>query len=89
MAIHNWAESLYGIEHPKDLNQWYRALDFLIERKETVEKDLFESQKDLFNSEIDIVLMDTTSLVYFGDGDKAEGILNYGYSKEKRLSPGL
>ena len=29
--------------------------------------------------------MDTTSLVYFGDGDKANGILNYGYSKEKRF----
>ena len=85
LAIHSWAESLYGIKHPKDLNQWYRALDFLIEHKEVIEKDLFESQKDLFNCEIDVVLMDTTSLVYFGDGDKAEGILNYGYSKEKRF----
>ena len=85
LAIHSWAESLYGIKHPKDLNQWYRALDFLITHKEVIEKDLFESQKDLFNSEIDVVLMDTTSLVYFGNGDKAESILNYGYSKEKRF----
>ncbi len=85
LAVHEWSKSLYGIEPPKDLNQWYRALDFLIEHKEAVEKDLFESQKDLFNQEIDIVLMDTTSLVYFGDGDKAEDILNYGYSKEKRF----
>lgn len=85
LAIHEWSKSLYGFTHPKDLNQWYRALDFFIEHKETIEKDLFESQKDLFNSEIDIVLMDTTSLVYFGDGDKAASILNYGYSKEKRF----
>ncbi len=85
LAAHEWSKSLYGLTHPKDLNQWYRALDFLIEHKEAVEKDLFESQKDLFNFEIDIVLMDTTSLVYFGDGDKAENILNYGYSKEKRF----
>ena len=85
LAIHDWSKSLYGIKPPRDLNQWYRALDFLIEHKDPIEKDLFESQKDLFNSEIDIVLMDTTSLVYFGDGDKAENILNYGYSKEKRF----
>jgi transposase len=40
---------------------------------------------DLFHQEIDMVLMDTTSVVYFGDGDKAEDILDYGYSKEKRF----
>ncbi|MFH0763786.1 MAG: IS1634 family transposase [Candidatus Omnitrophota bacterium] len=85
LAIHEWSKSLYGIKPPKDLNQWYRTLDFIIEHKEMIEKDLFESQKDLFNAEIDVVLMDTTSLVYFGDGDKAENILNYGYSKEKRF----
>jgi transposase len=85
LAVHEWSKFLYGITSPKDLNQWYRALDFLIAHKEIIEKDLFESQKDLFNQEIDVVLMDTTSLVYFGDGDKAEGILDYGYSKEKRF----
>ena len=85
LAIHDWSKSLYGIKPPKDLNRWYRALDFIIKHKEVIEKDLFESQKDLFNSEVDIILMDTTSLVYFGDGDKAESILNYGYSKEKRF----
>jgi transposase len=85
LAIHDWSKSLYGIKSPKDLNQWYRTLDFIIKHKEITEKDLFESQKDLFNAEVDVVLMDTTSLVYFGDGDKAESILNYGYSKEKRF----
>jgi transposase len=85
LAIHEWSKSLYGVNPPKDLNQWYRALDFLITHKDSIERDLFESQKDLFNFEVDIVLMDTTSLVYFGDGDKGESILNYGYSKEKRF----
>ena len=32
-----------------------------------------------------MVLMDTTSLVYFGDGEKAEEILDYGYSKQRRF----
>ena len=85
MAIDEWTRNLYGINPPKDLNQWYRALDLLIGHKDELEKDLFESGKDLFNQEIDVVLMDTTSLIYFGDGQKAENILDYGYSKQKRF----
>lgn len=85
MAIHEWSKSLYTIKSPKDLNQWYRSLDLLIEHKERIEKDLFEENKDLFNQEIDVVLMDTTSLSYFGDGERAEKILDYGYSKQKRF----
>ena len=84
LATHEWARDVYGIKEACDLNQWYRALDFLIEHKDRLEIDLYESQKDLFHQEIDVVLMDTTSVVYFGEGDKAEGILDYGFSKEKR-----
>ncbi len=85
LATHSWANGLYGIKGVFDINQWYRSLDFLIEHKDELEADLFETQKDLFNQEIDMVLMDTTSVVYFGDGEKAEGILDYGFSKEKRF----
>ena len=84
-AIHEWIKTIYGIEEVKDIHQWYRSLDFLIEHKDRLEKDLHYAQRDLFNQEIDVVLMDTTSLVYFGDGQKAEGILDYGYSKQKRF----
>lgn len=85
MAIHEWIKDVYGLKEVRDLHQWYRALDFLITNKDKLEKDLFEENKDLFNQEIDVVLMDTTSLVYFGDGQKAESILDYGYSKQKRF----
>jgi len=85
MAIHEWIKGVYGLKEVRDLHQWYRSLDFLIERKDKIEKDLFEENKDLFNQEIDVALMDTTSLVYFGDGERAENILDYGYSKQKRF----
>ena len=84
-ATHRWAREVYGIKDCEDLNQWYRALDFLITHKGELEADLYEAQKDLFNQKIDMVLMDTTSVVYFGDGEKAEEILDYGYSKAKRF----
>ena len=50
-----------------------------------MEKELYNNQRDLFHQEIDMVLMDTTSVVYYGDGGKAEDILDYGYSKQKRF----
>ena len=85
LAVHEWVKNIYGIKEVADLNQWYRSLDFLITHKDKLENDLFLRQMDLFHQEIDVVLMDTTSLVYWGDGEKAEGILDYGYSKEKRF----
>ncbi len=85
LATHEWVEGLYGVEPVEDLNQWYRTLDMLIEQKDQLEHDFFSVRKDLFNQEIDLVLMDTTSVVYWGDGEKAEKILDYGYSKEKRF----
>jgi hypothetical protein len=89
LGARKWVESLYGIKDIGDLHQWYRALDFLIEHKDELEVDLYEADRDLFNQETPkgypMVLMDTTSVVYFGDGEKAEDILDYGYSKEKRF----
>ena len=85
LGAQSWAENLYGVKDVGDLHQWYRSLDFLITHKDELESDLYEAQKDLFNQEIDVVLMDTTSVVYWGDGEKAEEILDYGFSKEKRF----
>ena len=84
LGTNRWAKSLYGFNEETDMHQWYRSLNFLIKNKDKLEIDLYEAQKDLFHQEIDILLMDTTSVVYFGEGNKAEDILDYGFSKEKR-----
>ena len=84
LGTNRWAKSLYGLNEITDMHQWYRSLNFLIKNKNKLEIDLYEAQKDLFHQEIDILLMDTTSVVYFGEGSKAEDILDYGFSKEKR-----
>jgi transposase len=87
-----WQESTEGIEK-FDLHQYYRALDYLIQKKEDIEVDVFHQMRDLFNTELDIVLFDTTTLVYYGqggekndDGTKPEDqeLLDYGFSKAHR-----
>ncbi len=79
-----WANNVYGLEKFQ-LHQYYRSLDFLIEHKPQIEQDLFHNIRDLFNLEVDLVLFDTSSIIYRGDGDRAEEILDYGFSKEKRF----
>lgn len=79
-----WADNVYGLEKFQ-LHQYYRSLDFLIEHKPKIEQDLFHNIRDLFNLEVDLVLFDTSSIIYRGDGGRAEEILDYGFSKEKRF----
>lgn len=85
LSTQEWLKGIYGIKEVKDITRLYRSLDFLIRHKDGVEKYLYESRKDLFNQDLDMVLMDTTSVVYFGEGEKAQEILDYGYSKAKRF----
>jgi transposase len=84
LATSRWVEQVYGLE-VYDINHYYRSLDFLIEHKDRIEQDLYAGIKDLFNLEVDLVLFDTSSIIYRGDGGMAEEILDYGFSKEKRF----
>ena len=84
-----WEEGVEGVQG-FDLHQYYRALDYLIDKKDKIEKDVFFRMRDLFNTELDIVLFDTTSLVYYGDGNQDDEkpedakLLDYGFSKARR-----
>lgn len=84
---HHSAQWLKGVYEPKwnglELQHFYRALDFIYERKSDFEKELFFKAASLFNQELDLVMFDTTSIKYWGEGNKVD-ILKYGYSKEKR-----
>lgn len=63
-------------------HHYYRALDFLAERKGTIEEQLFLMDTDLFSRNLDIVFFDTTSTYFEG---RAEGELaQYGFSKDHR-----
>ena len=87
-----WQQNTEGVQS-FELHQYYRALDYLIEQKDSIEMNIFYQMRDLFNTELDIVLFDTTTLVYYGEGaDKNEDgekpsdqeLLDYGFSKAHR-----
>jgi len=79
-----WMNSVYASKWESlQLQHLYRALDFIYHHKTDLEKDLFFKTADLFNQELDLVMFDTTSIKYWGEGEDVN-ILQYGYSKEKR-----
>jgi transposase len=88
-----WEQDIEGVKS-FSLHQYYRALDYLVEHKDEIEKKVFYQMRDLFNTELDIVLFDTTSLVYYGDGPARDEktnekpadahLLDRGFSKAHR-----
>ncbi len=79
-----WQDDVYGLKKFES-HQYYRALDYLIDNKESIEQGLYHRVRDLFSQSVDVVLFDTTTVVYFGEGDKGEDLLKQGFSKDKRF----
>lgn len=74
--MNDYAEKLNIQEH-----HLYRALDYLIECKEEIEKNIFDSLKEKFNLNKDLIYYDLTSS--YVEGKKCE-IAFYGHSRDHR-----
>jgi transposase len=78
-----WSKDIYEI-NKFESHEYYRAMDYLIEHKDKIEQGVFYRMRDIFTQDVDVVLFDTTSLVYYGDADKGEKLLKKGFSKARR-----
>lgn len=67
-----------------NLQHFYRALDYLVQRKDAIEETLLKRRDELFGKHLDLVLFDTTTIKYWGIHSDSQ-LLQYGYSKEKRM----
>ncbi|GLI53493.1 IS1634 family transposase [Thermodesulfovibrio yellowstonii] len=65
------------------INHLYRALDVLAERKEEIEEHLFQRRYNLFNSHVDVVFYDVTT-VYF-ESQREDVLRKYGFSKDGKI----
>ena len=83
LGVSEWIKTVYRPEWERlELNHFYRALDFLAEHKALLEEALYARVWDLFNLKLDLVLWDTTTTYFEGRG--AEGLAEFGFSKDKR-----
>jgi len=89
-----WEQGVYGIKR-FECQHYYRAMDYLMDHKQAIELELFRKMKDHFCEDFDVILFDTTSLIYYGDRepdieDPANGdpekkpLLARGFSKDHR-----
>lgn len=83
-GVEEWVREDVALGNPEpiSLQHLYRAMDFLLEHEEAIQKEVFFSTADLFNLEVDLLFFDTTSV--YVECEEEEGIRRYGHSKDKR-----
>lgn len=85
-AVEEWVREdvVLGNEEPISLQHLYRAMDFLLDNEDSIQKEVFFATADLLNLEVDLLFFDTTSTYFEMDEEDQEGLKRYGYSKDKR-----
>lgn len=65
-----------------DPQVFYRAMDFVLEADEAIQREVFFAVANLLNLEVDVLLFDTTSTWFETEED--DGFRRYGHSKDHR-----
>ena len=89
LHMEHWVENeAYINDLPKvEVHQLYRAMDFLLEASEKIQHDVFFSVANVFNLEVDLLFLDTTT-TYFeiegedDDTDDEDGFRKRGHGKD-------
>jgi hypothetical protein len=87
LAIEQWtAEEVFlgGDESPLQVQHFYRAMDFLLEHAEAIQKEVFWSTASLLNLTVDLIFFDTTNTYFEIEEPGPSELKAYGKSKEKR-----
>ena len=87
LAIEQWAAEevfLGGDESPLHVQHFYRAMDFLLEHAESIQREVFWSTASLLNLTVDLIFFDTTNTYFEIEEPGASELKAYGKSKEKR-----
>jgi transposase len=86
LAIEQWvANEVYlGSEDQLQVQHFYRAMDFLLEHTEVIQKEIFWSTASLLNLTVDLIFFDTTNTYFEADEPGPSDLKAYGKSKHKR-----
>jgi hypothetical protein len=86
LAALAWATADIALPRVSELGQdpqvFYRAMDFLLEADEPIQREVFFAVANLLNLEVDVLLFDTTSTWFEVEDD--DGFRRYGHSKDHR-----
>jgi len=84
LSTYEWIREEVYFPEGKDLawHHFYRAMDFLNEVGEELERRIFAEVAHLFNLRVDLVFFDTTSVYFEVEGE--DELRRYGYSRDGR-----
>ena len=84
LAVEDWVSREVFIPGLSEVavQHLYRAMDFLLESREAIEREVFYRVADLLNLEVDLLYFDTTS-TYF-ETEQEDGFRRRGHSKDHR-----
>lgn len=82
LGMYEGKDSYIGFEDI-GINHLYRALDVVAENKEKLEEYLFRRRYSLFNSKVDLVFYDVTT-IYF-ESQLEDVLRKYGFSKDGKI----
>ena len=88
LATEEWVRQdvVLGNDEPIRVQHLYRAMDFLLEHEEAIQREVFFATADLLNLEVDLLFFDTTTSYFeLDEEDDEEGLRHYGLSKDKRV----
>jgi len=74
LAVESWVADEAHVEGlPEvDVHQLYRAMDFLLEAHDEVQREVFWSVANLFNLEVDLLFLDTTTAYFEIEGEDSD-----------------
>jgi transposase len=83
-GVEEWVREDVALGNPEpiSLQHLYRAMDFLLEHEEKIQREVFFATADLFNLEVDLLFFDTTTT--YLESEEEEGLRQLGHSKDKR-----
>ena len=96
LAAESWVEDAAHVDglETVEVQQLYRAMDFLLEAHDEVQREMFWSVRNLFNLEVDLIFVDTTSTYFEIEGEDEDDddesgevtrdLRKRGYSKDSR-----
>lgn len=85
-AIEEWAREdvVLGNEEAIQVHHLYRAMDFLLEHEEAIQREVFFATADLLNLEVDLLFFDTTSSYFEIEAEDDDGLRRRGHSRDHR-----
>jgi len=77
-------EEYYGLGQVS-LHQLYRTLDKLADHQLAIQKEIFNTGRDLFNQKLDLVFYDVTTLYFESDVVQENALRQEGFGKDGKL----